>query len=258
MALTPTDILVLCGLALLLLVLLAVVAVTGAQSLLHPRPRGWASSLTLAIYSYLTRPRSAPDHFLLSLTPKDAEREALTEVVVSLVRTFADCRPERVRELSMVWGLEGDQLRRALTLRGPRRLRALERLLWLNPTPLVAERLARRSFSSPRVALASLLVVIHAKPSQVVYLLDHYPHHLSWGDMERVVEVLRRRSPVLDEPHIGENVGVNVRLFELYLASVEGVGDAVEVARRHSLSPNRELRTAAFNVLLEEAMYPTL
>ena len=258
MTLSSVDILLLGVLFLAFVVVVAVVAVARAQSLVHPRPRAWALSLTLAIYSYLTRPRHAPDHFLLSLAPSGAEREALTEVVVSLVRNFADCRPERVRELSMVWGLEGHQLAQALRSSGGRRLKALGNLLWLNPTPLVAERVAQRTFSSPTVALAALLVVIHAKPSQVVYLLDHHPHHLSWGDMERVVEVLHRRSPILDVPHTGSSVGVNVRLFELYLASVEGVGDVVAVARRHAQSPHRELRTAALKVLLEEAMYPML
>ena len=49
-----------------------------------------------------------------------------------------------------------------------------------------------------------------------------------------------------------------VMMLALYLSSVEGVGSAREVAEGLTTHPNATLRTAAFNVLLGENLFPPL
>ena len=46
-------------------------------------------------------------------------------------------------------------------------------------------------------------------------------------------------------------------MLALYLAAVEGVGDAVDVAQECSVSGDRGVRTAAFNVLFGEELFPS-
>ena len=119
--------------------------------------------------------------------------------------------------------------------------------------------MARSHYTSPEHTLAQLLLAIYAYPAQVEPLIARHPHNLAWEDMERIVGVLKMHSPILQNPSREvEYACRNTALFHLYMAAVEGVGNAHEVAERLTQCHHRELRTLALNVLLHEAMYPTL
>ena len=50
----------------------------------------------------------------------------------------------------------------------------------------------------------------------------------------------------------------NVDMLLLRLAAEEGVGSVAALAKRCATSDERELRTAAMNLLLEESRFPSL
>lgn len=226
-----------------------------ASSPLFPSAKRYALSLTVAIYDYLCGEREESQ--LLSLTPTLRERVALAEVVASLSRGIVECYPERVRTLSRAWGLEEVLTDRALHRRGRTSLCALNDLLALHPSERCVGQIARKFYHSPAHSLAQLRIVIYASPTRIVPLLARHPHPLSWQDMGTLVGVLKMHSPTLEELSREGGEGVNVDMLWLYLAAVEGVGEPVAVARVCSESADRGLRTAAFNVIFGEQLFPT-
>ncbi len=228
----------------------------GAKGRLLPSAKGYAGSLTVAIYEYLCLEEAPEAEVLLSQIPTMRERVALAEVVATLSRGIVECYPERIRTLSEAWGLEEALTHRALHRRGRVGLRALHDLLALRPSEECVGRIARKYYPSPSHSFAQLLLVAYSSPRRVASLLARHPHTLSWQEVGEVVGVLKMHSPVLCsvERNI-EDEGINVDMFVLYLAAVEGIGDPSEVARGLSGSPNQALRTAAFNVLFGEQLF---
>ena len=222
---------------------------------LFPTARGYALSLSVAIYDYLCGVGEGAH--LLTLAPTVRERVALSEVVATISRDIAECRPVRVRVLARAWHLEEVLTHRALCHRGGVSLRALRDLLALHPTEGCVERVSRKYYPSAAHSLAQLLLVIYTTPSRVVTLLARHPHDLSWNDMGEIVAVLKMRTPLLSPMERDGEESANVDMLVLYLAAVEGVGNAAEVARECSASADRGLRTAALNVLFGEELFPT-
>ena len=217
--------------------------------------RSYALSLSVTIYDYLCDGREGSA--LLRLTLTVCERVALAEVVATISRDIAECCPERVRALSRAWHLEEVLTHRALCCRGRVSLRALRDLLALHPSEGCVERVSRKHYPSAAHSLAQLLLVIYASPSRVVTLLARHPHDLSWDDMGAIVAVLKMHTPLLSPVEREGGEGVNVDMLELYLAAVEGVGEAAEVARGCAESADMGLRTAALNVLFGEELFPS-
>lgn len=222
------------------------------------RAEQWANHLAPTIYNYLILSNPNPSDPLLQLRPTPHEQEALSSVVALLNRNILGCLPGRIRELSQRWQLEEFLLGRIVRSGATTRCRLLERLLYLHPTPGCVARLARLSRSDAEVAFGLLLLELYTMPSQVCQLLKLHPHLLSFAQMERVVEVLHLRSPLIVPPHIDGLTSDNIDMYLLYIAWAEGVGSAIEQAQRLALSHNRTLRTAAFNILLGEALAATL
>lgn len=231
--------------------------VRSASSLLYPRAKAYALSLTIDIYTFLCSDKQSS--FLLSLKPSPRECVALAEVVAEIARCVVECRPSKVEALTRAWGLEEVLTAHISHKRGTKRSKALNTLLHLRPSQECVGVIAKLHYNSPAHSLAQLLLAIYAYPTQVEPLLARHPYNLAWEDMERIIGVLKMHSPILTPPSEGDEfVGYNHSLFRLYMVAVEGVGDTREVANRLTTSPHRELRTIAFNVLLHEAMYPTL
>lgn len=229
-----------------------------ASSTLHPRARAYALSLTIDIYHFLCNEREQSG-FLLALKPSPREQVALAEVVAEVARCVAEAQPHRVKELSQAWGLEEALTQRITHKCGAKRTKALHTLLLLHPSQVCVENLARHHYNAPDHALAQLLLVLYTRPSQVEMLLARHSHELAWEEVQRIVEVLKMHSPILPQPTEWEEGGCyNLALFHLYLVAIEGVGDARQVAERLTTSTHKTIRTIAFNVLLREAMYPTL
>lgn len=218
----------------------------------------WANDLVPTIYNYLILNHPDPSSPLFRLCPLPHEQEALSSVVASINSNIVGPLPQRTRELSRAWQLEEYLLGRIVRSGPTTRCRLLERLLYLHPTPSCIAKLSRLPRTDPEVAFALLLVELYIMPSQVCELLKRHPHPLTLAQMERVVEVLHLRSPLLSPPHIDGLGGDNVDMFLLYIAWAEGIGSTIEQAQRLALSPNRTLRTAAFNILLDEALVATL
>ena len=209
------------------------------------------------IYEFLVAEGEAhPSDPLLELRPRGRDLRRLGEVLFVLAESFVECRPERVRLLSVVWGVERRLLGRVESGSARAAAKAMEQLLGLYPSFRATATIENRHFHTSRTRLLQLLVNIYAKPSQVVALLKAHPHRLSWGEMERVVEVLKRRCPILERVECDGAPSHNTELFELYLAQVEGVGSAEEVARRLALSSEGPLRSAASNALWRERLFP--
>lgn len=254
----PTLILyVIGGFTLWVGILTAVTLWIGQRSTGHSRNYPKPSELPLEIYAYLTLPKPNEEHPLLKLRPTSKEQWELAGVLVELRRNIAECHPERVGELTRAWRLDHWLQERIATSVGTKRLEALEMLLYLHPTAACAERIWALSLPTRGAAFGQMLIAIYAKPSQVAFYLKHHPYLLSWRDVERVVEVLHMRSPILTPPKVEGVASCNVEMLLLYLAHVEGVGNPLYEAERLTHNPNRNLRTAAFNVLLGEALYPT-
>ena len=219
----------------------------------HPKP----SELMLEIYAYLTLEKPDKEHPLLTLRPTHKTQQELARILVELRRNIAECHPERVGELARAWRLDFWLQERIATSVGTKRLEALEMLLYLHPTAACAERIRELELPTRAATFGQMLIVIYTKPSQVAFYLKHHPYLLSWKDVERVVEVLHMRSPILSPPKVDGVASCNVEMLLLYLAHIEGVGNPLYEAERLTRNPNRTLRTAAFNVLLGEALYPT-
>lgn len=228
-----------------------------ASNPLHPRAEKYALSLTIDIYNFVCT--DTESSFLLSITPSRQEKEALARVVAEVARCITECNPEQVGRLSQAWGLEEICTRRIESRSGYKRSEAFEILLLLQPSKECVEHIARRHFAAPSHALSQLLLVIHTAPEQVEMLLARHPHSLGWSEMERIVVVLKRHTQHLSPPS-EESVDVcqNIALYSLYLAAVEGVGNARKVAEKLTTNNNKTVRNAAFNVLLQEALYPSL
>lgn len=240
-------------------VVVAVVLLQRASSLLNPLPRDYALSLVEPIYDFLTEEPTSSDGggFLLRLAPNCRERVALARVVVSLAGAIVECRPERVRALSEAWRLEQVMVWRILHLRGRRRLEALDVLLRLYPHSGSIRRVVCRTFGTPSAALGQLLLVVYASPRRVAECVARHPYTLLWDDVGRIVELLKRGSTRLALPEVQEVGSANVEMLLLYLASVEGVGSAYDLARRYADSTHIPLRRAAMNILLEESLFPS-
>lgn len=219
-----------------------------------PTARGYALSLSVSICDFLCGTQG--DHSLLLLVPTRRERVALAEVVATISRSIAECRPERVRMLSRAWDLEEVLISRALCRRGGVSLRALYDLLAIHPSKECVGCVGRKYYPSAIHSLAQLLLVVYASPSRVVTLLARHPHTLSWQEMGEVVGVLKMHTPILSPVERSGAEGPNVDMLVLYLAAVEGVGEAVDVARECSVSADRGVRTAALNVLFGEELFP--
>jgi len=247
------------GVALVVVLLIVACGVARlSSSLLHPRARSYACSLVMEIYAYLSAPEKK-DSFLLSLEPTLRERREMAEVVATLTRCVVECSPWRVRELVQAWQLEEPLVRRSLA-RGRRgRVAAMTTLLHLHPTADATARIGRHFFGSAEESFAQLLLVVYTSPRSVAELLSRHPHALSWDSIRQVVEVLKMRFARLPELEFDSlRGGYNVEMLALYLSSVEGVGSAREVAEGLTTHPNATLRTAAFNVLLGENLFPPL
>lgn len=221
----------------------------------HNRPK--RTELPLEIYAYLTLDKPNEKHPLLGLHPTPNEQQELAKILVELRRNIAECHPERVGELARAWRLDYWLQECVANSTGAKRLEALEWLLYLHPTAACAERIWELRLPTRAAAFGQMLIAIYAKPSQVAFYLKHHPYLLSWRDVERVVEVLHMRTPILSPPKVDGAASCNVEMLLLYLAHVEGVGNPIHEAERLTHNPNRNLRTAAFNVLLGEALYPT-
>lgn len=212
----------------------------------------------LEIYAYLSLEGRDEEHPLLRHRPTDQERHNLTGIIVELRQTLQECRAERAGELARAWGLDGWLEQRIATTIGRRREEALEWLLYLHPTATCAEHVWSVRLPTRTSIFRQMLIAIYAKPSQVAFYLKLFPYTLTWAEVERVVEVLHMRFPILSPPKVEGVAGCNVEMLLLYLAHVEGVGDPLIEAERLTSNPNRKLRTAAFNVLLGEALFPRL
>lgn len=217
-----------------------------------------ALSRSLEIHAYLTLESRNEEHPLMRLRPSGRERQHLAKIVVELRRNLAECRADRAGELSRTWKLEEWFYTRIAGTIGNKRLEALDMLLHLHPSAVCAEKIRAIRLQSHSATFRQMLIAIYAKPSQVTYYLKKYPYMLSWQEVERVVEVLHMRTPILSPPKVDGIPGCNVDMFLLYLAHVEGVGNPQAEAEKLTHNPNRHLRTAAFNVLLGEAMYPPM
>lgn len=229
-----------------------------ASTPLQPSARRYALSLSVAIYGFLTDESNDRHKFLLSLTSTGRECVALAEVVALLSHSIVECRSERIVALSRAWHLEEFLTRRILTSRGDTRLRALHTLLALHPSQECVAQIARRHYPAPDHSFAQLLLCLYATPSRTTTLLARHPHTLTWQDMAKIVEVLKMHSPILAPLERNEyDDGANVDMLALYLSAVEGVGSPTEIASTLSTSTNGELRTAAFNVLFGEELFPT-
>lgn len=222
----------------------------------HPRHRGPIGPLE--IYAYLSLEARQEAHPLLRHHPTDQERKYLVGIIVELRRTLLECSAERAGELARAWGLDVWLEQRVATTIGGRREEALGWILYLHPTASFAEHIWRIRLQTRNSILLQTLIAIYAKPSQVAFYLKSLPYTLSWGEVERVVEVLHMRFSILSPPKVEGTAGCNVEMLLLYLAHVEGVGDPLIEAERLTSNPNRRLRTAAFNVLLGEALFPRL
>lgn len=244
-------------------VLLFVVASFGvlalAVALRHRRNQRAHAHLvahTVEIYGFLSA-TSGPEG-LCGVVPRGRwQLWRAGRVLATLAGCFVECRAERVRVLSQAWGVEQMLLR---TIGHPissrRAAEAMELLLGLHPSLQAAGRVEECRFRTARAALARLLVVLYAKPSQVAPLLKMHPHRLSWQQMGRVVEVLKMRNSVLEMPRWDGVSCYNLQLLELYMAQVEGVGDAPAVASRLSEEPDMSLRRAATNTLWSVRRFP--
>lgn len=229
-----------------------------ASSALHPLPRDYALSLVEPLYDFLCGDSTADNHYLLSLAPNGLERVALARVVASLSQSIVECNPRQVRRLSKAWGLEEVLVWRITHFSGRKRLEALEVLLWLHPREEYVRKVVRHTFASPSAAFGQLLLVLYCVPERALELVARHHLALSWEDVGRVVEVLKMHFAQLPEPE-GEGLyGANVDMLLLRLAAVEGVGDAVALARRLTASKDRALRDAALNILLEESLFPAM
>ncbi len=214
-------------------------------------------SESLQIFDFLASGEEVgSDHPLLRLRPRGRARRRVAEVLATLSHNFVECRPERVRMLSCAWGVESGLLRRME--RGSSRVAvaAMEQLLRLHPSQRATLEVEKMEFRTPSTRLLQLLLNTYAKPSQVTFWLKHHPHKLSWGEVGRVVEVLKMRSPILEPPKCESSPTHNTELLLLYMAQVEGVGDVEEVAQRLSQGPDEELRVVATNTLWSTLLFP--
>lgn len=208
------------------------------------------------IYRFLSDREAFESSSLVRLSPSAWERRELSKLLAILVRNFADCEPERVRVLSLAWGIEPWLLGRLGSPFVGVQCRALEQLLLLSPSLKALTRVQRCRFRHPSPRFLQLLLLVYEKPSQVVVLVKHHPHNLSWAEVGRVVEVLKMRCTVLDEPHREGMATHNTELLLLYMAQVEGVGDVAKIAQELSESHDAPLRQAATNTLLSLHRYP--
>lgn len=226
---------------------------------LRARSRAEVLDLTSELFDFLTSPTAAPlPSKLLSLTPSEEQRGLLAEVVATIADNFVECNPEHLHSLSLSWRLEEHLLTTITHRRGATRLRAMRTLLHLCPSKACVESLSRLYPLSQAAQFQLLLLNIHASPSQVATLLNNHPYALSWDQIEEVTATLRNH-PLTDVPIDPELPwSLNVEMLMLHLAATEGLYSAVEMASRLSHSPNKALRTAAFNVLLSEALFPSL
>lgn len=195
---------------------------------------------------------------LFLLLPRGAERREWARVLATLAHTFADCRGERVGALSVAWGIEEWLLGRVESRRRWVQQRALEQLLLLSPSQRALQRVERCSFRHPTTRFLQLLHLVYAKPSKVVALVKYHPHRLTWSEVGRVVEVLKRRGPILELPKSEGMATHNTELLMLYLAQVEGVGDVREVARGLTDTVDTPLQRAALNTLWSDSRYPRM
>lgn len=221
-------------------------------------PHNYALSLVEPLYEFLCNDTSPDGHYLLTLHPGIHERVALAEVVASLSRNIVECYPQRVRLLSRVWQLEEALVWHITHCSGHRRSESMEWMLWLHPSVDGVYKVAKCKFSTPTASLQQLLLVLYVLPDRVMELIARHPYTLSWDDVGHVVEVLKMHSVSLSLPNTKVAESPNVEMLLLRLAAVEGVGDAVALARRLSASKDRALRDAALNILLEESLFPAM
>lgn len=208
------------------------------------------------IYCFLSDREAFESSSLLCLSPSARERRELAKLLSVLAHNFADCEPERVRVLSLAWGIEPWLLGRLGSPFVGVQCRALEQLLLLSPSQKALTRVRGCRFHRPATRFLQLLLLVYEKPSQVVVLVKHHPHLLTWEEVGRVVEVLKMRCTVLDEPHREGMATHNTELLLLYMAQVEGVGDVAKIAQELSESHDTPLRQAATNTLLSLHRYP--
>lgn len=227
------------------------------SSTLHPLPRDYALSLTEPLYDLLCAPTVDTHHFLLSQTPNRAERWALARVVAAFSRDVVECNPVAVRVVVNMWHLEEVVVWRIEHLGARGRNEALDVLMRLYPSEASVRRVVRRTFASPPSALRQLLLVIYFSPERVVELLARHPYTLSWADAGSVVEVLKMHSLCCRSLATEGVESPNVDMLLLRLAAEEGVGSVAALAKRCATSDERELRTAAMNLLLEESLFPS-
>lgn len=221
-------------------------------------PHNYALSLVEPLYDFLCGDSTADNHYLLSLTPNGRERVALARVVASLSQSILECNPRQVRRLSKAWGLEEALVWRITHCSGHRRSESMEWMLWLHPSVDGVYKVAKCKFSTPTASLQQLLLVLYVLPDRVMELIARHPYTLSWEDVGHVVEVLKMHTVSLSLPNTKVAESPNVEMLLLRLAAVEGVGDAVALARRLSASKDRVLRDAALNILLEESLFPAM
>lgn len=251
------------------LLLFVVVAPTARQIALRVRTshraaqeQAEATMLTNDLFDFLLSPTSDDSteqaQFLFDFTPSDKQRGVLAEVLATIADNFSECRYERLHLLSRRWHLEDHLLADISAHGGATRLRAMRTLLHLRPSVASVERLTRLHPLSQAAQFELLLLHVQAKPSQAITLLDRHPYALSWEQIEQVTAALRHRLDHITTLDPQAQWSLNVEMFMLHLAATEGLYSAVEVASRLTHSPNRALRTAAFNVLLGEALFPSL
>ncbi len=241
-------------------ILTAVVALLlrRVSSALHPMPRDYALSLVEPLYQLLCGDTLPDGHYLLTITPNRLERVALAGVVASLSRDVVECKAEHIRRVAVAWRLEEALVWRIDHSWGHRRVVALEHLRWLYPREEYVRRAVRCTYASPSAAFGQLLLVLYCIPERVWGLVARHPYALSWEEAGQIVEVLKMHYPSLAEPNTKEVNSPNVDMLLLRLAAVEGVGDAVALARQYATSEDKNLREVALNVLWECSLFPTM
>lgn len=224
---------------------------------IHLAPSRFARNHILLIHHFLTSDTPITKHLLGVLTPPRRERKAVAKVVATLARTVAECRRERIGELSRHWQLDLYLLSTIRHTRGTRQREALFLLRHLAPTSAIAAELDLSAPHSPATAIELMLLHLAAEPTRLLHLLDSHPYPLGWGDMEQIVEVLHSHSPSLEAPPNPLSAeSRNVSLYRLYIAFSEGIGSPYDLANEFADHPDKELRRAAYNILLEERSIP--
>lgn len=222
------------------------------------RVRRRVEQMSPQIFAFLAGDKEFEGCGLADFVPRRGERRELARVIGTLAHSFADCRAERVRLLSTTWGVEEWLLGRVASPFGWVQRGAMEMLLRLSPSQRALTVVERCRFRHPMAALLRLQFLVYAKPSQVVLLVKHHPFELSWKEVGRVVETLKLRTPILEPQRVDGAPNHNTDILMLYMAQVEGVGDAQGIAHGLATTADTPLRRAATDTLWSAHRFPRI